>query len=70
MTMDVRLFTPEQLSQFNGSDPNLPIYLAIKGTGKLSRSLWVVFDVSQNRSMYHPGAGYHIFAGKDASRVR
>ena len=61
-------FTPEQLSQYNGSDPNLPIYLAIKGIGNLKR-LRIVFDVSQNRSMYHPGAGYHIFAGKDASRV-
>ncbi len=55
-----RQFTPTELSQYNGADPNLPIYLAIKGT---------VFDVTKRREMYTPGKGYSIFAGKDASRA-
>lgn len=36
------------------------IYVAIKGT---------VFDVTRNAASYGPGKGYHIFAGKDASRA-
>ncbi|TPX51406.1 hypothetical protein SeMB42_g00450 [Synchytrium endobioticum] len=55
-----RSFTPAELSKFDGSNPTLPVYLAIKGT---------VFDVSAQRDMYKPGAGYHVFAGRDASRA-
>lgn len=47
------------LSQYDGSDPSKPIYVAIKGK---------VFDVTPKREMYGPGAGYNIFAGKDASK--
>ncbi|KZV61981.1 progesterone binding protein [Peniophora sp. CONT] len=50
----------EQLKEFNGSDPNKPIYVAIKGT---------VFDVSPKRETYGPGASYNLFAGRDASRA-
>lgn len=46
------------LSQHDGSDPNKPIYLAIKGT---------VFDVTAKKEMYGPGGSYNIFAGKDGS---
>ncbi|KAJ3147772.1 hypothetical protein HDU89_005131 [Geranomyces variabilis] len=52
--------TPQELAKYDGSDPALPIYLAVKGT---------VFDVSAARDMYTPGSGYHVFAGKDASRA-
>ncbi|EIW72404.1 hypothetical protein M231_02964 [Tremella mesenterica] len=48
-----------ELAKYNGSDPSKPIYVAIKGK---------VYDVSPKREMYGPGAGYNIFAGKDASR--
>ncbi|KAJ3131876.1 hypothetical protein HDU90_007705 [Geranomyces variabilis] len=53
-------FTPTELCAYDGTDPNAPVYLAIKGT---------VFDVSRNRSAYAPGASYSVFAGKDASRA-
>lgn len=36
------------------------IYVAIMGT---------VFDVTRNEAAYGAGRGYHIFAGKDASRA-
>ncbi|KAJ3343772.1 hypothetical protein HDU93_006689 [Gonapodya sp. JEL0774] len=54
-----RVFTPAELSEFDGKDPAKPVYLAIKG---------VVFDVSAGKDMYQPGKGYSVFAGKDASR--
>ncbi|KAJ3169747.1 hypothetical protein HDU87_000540 [Geranomyces variabilis] len=53
-------FTPAELCAYDGTDPNAPVYLAIKGT---------VFDVSRNRSAYAPDASYSVFAGKDASRA-
>ncbi|KAJ3045049.1 hypothetical protein HK097_001302 [Rhizophlyctis rosea] len=54
-----REFSASELANYNGSDPEQPVYLAIKGT---------VFDVSKARAMYTPPAGYSVFAGKDASR--
>ncbi|GJJ72693.1 membrane-associated progesterone receptor component [Entomortierella parvispora] len=54
------VFTAEQLAKHDGTDPSLPIYVAIKGR---------VFDVSGKKEMYGPGAGYHVFAGKDASKA-
>ncbi|KAJ7958469.1 membrane steroid-binding protein 2-like [Quillaja saponaria] len=53
-------FTPQQLIQFNGTDPSKPIYLAVKGR---------VFDVTTGQSFYGPGGPYALFAGKDASRA-
>lgn len=37
-----------------------PIWVAVKG---------LVFDCSAKPDMYGPGAGYHIFAGKDGSKA-
>ncbi|KAJ3044737.1 hypothetical protein HDV00_001141 [Rhizophlyctis rosea] len=54
-----REFTPAELAKYDGSNPDAPVYLAIKGT---------VFDVTASRQMYTPPAGYSVFAGKDASR--
>lgn len=51
--------TAAELAKHDGSDPNKPVYVCIKGT---------VFDVTVKREMYEPGKGYHIFAGKDASK--
>lgn len=52
--------TPEQLLQYDGSDPEKPIYLAINGT---------IFDVSEGRKTYGPGGSYSVFAGRDATRA-
>lgn len=54
------LLTPEQLSLFNGTDPQKPIYLAINGS---------IFDVSEGRRTYGPGGSYSVFAGRDATRA-
>lgn len=51
-------FTLEQLKEFDGSDPNKPVYVSIKGT---------VFDVSAKRDTYGPGGSYALLAGKDGS---
>lgn len=53
------LLTDEQLALYNGTDPNLPVYLALNGT---------IYDVSAGRRTYGPGGSYHVFAGKDAAR--
>jgi len=52
--------TPSQLSTYDGTNPELPIYLAINGT---------VFDVTAGRHTYGPGGSYSVFAGKDATRA-
>jgi predicted heme/steroid binding protein len=52
--------TPSQLSTYDGSNPDLPIYLAINGT---------IFDVSAGRQTYGPGGSYSVFAGRDATRA-
>ncbi|ORX35024.1 cytochrome b5-like heme/steroid binding domain-containing protein [Kockovaella imperatae] len=56
----LRQFTPERLARHDGSNPNLPLYLAIDGQ---------VFDVSSNRRVYGPGGSYNFMTGKDASRA-
>ncbi|WVR06059.1 hypothetical protein IAU60_003087 [Kwoniella sp. DSM 27419] len=48
-----------ELSQYDGSDPSKPIYVAIKGR---------IFDVTPKAEMYGKGRGYNIFAGRDASK--
>lgn len=52
------LFTPEELSSYNG-ETNPKIYLSIIGR---------VFDVTEGGRHYGPGGSYHFFVGKDASR--
>lgn len=52
--------TIEELAKYDGSDPKLPIYLAVNGT---------IFDVSAGAHTYGPGGSYHAFAGHDATRA-
>ncbi|CAI2175462.1 19482_t:CDS:2 [Funneliformis geosporum] len=54
------IFTEEELAKYDGSDPNLPIYIAMNGE---------VFDVTGGGMYYGKGGGYNFFAGKDASRA-
>jgi predicted heme/steroid binding protein len=54
------LLTDAQLSLYNGSDPALPILLAINGT---------IYDVSAGARTYGPGGGYSFFSGKDGARA-
>ncbi|XP_022957722.1 membrane steroid-binding protein 1-like isoform X1 [Cucurbita moschata] len=50
----------EELKQYDGSDSEKPLLMAIKGQ---------IYDVSQSRMFYGPGGPYALFAGKDASRA-
>jgi predicted heme/steroid binding protein len=53
-------YTDTDLLSYDGSNPDLPILLAINGT---------IYDVSAGRKHYGPGGSYHFFAGRDASRA-
>ncbi|KAJ4967170.1 hypothetical protein NE237_019019 [Protea cynaroides] len=50
----------EELKAYDGSDPNKPLLMAIKGQ---------VFDVSSSRKFYGPDGPYASLSGKDASRA-
>ena len=51
--------TLDELSAYDGTDAEKPLYLAINGT---------IYDVSNGRRIYGPGGSYHVFAGTDAAR--
>ncbi|XP_027359308.1 probable steroid-binding protein 3 [Abrus precatorius] len=52
--------TDRELRSYNGSDPNKPLLMAIKGQ---------IYDVSSGRNFYGPGGPYAMFAGKECSRA-
>ncbi|XP_024364724.1 membrane steroid-binding protein 2 [Physcomitrium patens] len=52
--------TAEDLRAYDGTDPDKPLLMAIKGQ---------IYDVSRSRAFYGPGGPYALFAGKDASRA-
>ena len=54
------VWSEKELAQYDGSDPDGPILLAIDGT---------VFNVWKGRSFYGMGGEYHIMAGRDATRL-
>jgi predicted heme/steroid binding protein len=54
------ILSPAELALHNGTDPSLPIYIAINNT---------VFDVTAGKHTYGPGGSYSIFAGKHATRA-
>ncbi|CAK9293716.1 unnamed protein product [Gordionus sp. m RMFG-2023] len=54
------IFTEPFLGRFDGSNPNEPIYVSIRG---------VVFDVTSELDNYSINATLHYLAGKDVSRA-
>nr|XP_032818651.1 neudesin [Petromyzon marinus]APA19933.1 neudesin [Petromyzon marinus] len=56
----VRLFTDADIAEYNGDDPEKPIYMAVNG---------VVFDVSTGKGYYGKGASYNALAGRDSTRA-
>ncbi|KAL0491896.1 membrane-associated progesterone receptor component [Acrasis kona] len=56
---DFYVLSLKDLSHYNGSDPSLPILLAVKGR---------IYDVSSGWRFYGPGGSYGFFAGRDGSR--
>lgn len=57
---DMRIFASGELAEYDGSDPEKPIYMAIKG---------VVFDVSTGADFYGKGASYNALVGMDSTRA-
>lgn len=53
-------FTLAELKKHDGSDPALPIYIAVDGK---------VLDVSAGAKFYGSGAHYNQFAGRAATRA-
>ncbi|XP_072166571.1 neudesin-like [Diadema setosum] len=56
----VKVFTNKELSRYDGTNPDLPIYMAVKG---------VVFDVSTGKEFYGKEAPYNVLVGKDSTRA-
>lgn len=56
----IRLWTPKELSRYNGNSDNTEIYLAFLG---------LVYNVTNNGQHYSAGAEYNAFAGRDATRA-
>jgi len=56
----IRMFTKDELSLYNGTDPDKPVYLAIFGE---------VFDVTKGKQYYGKGGGYSFFSGRDGTRA-
>lgn len=54
-----RLFTYEELGQYNGEKGSKGVYISILGK---------VFDVKKGEHHYGPGNTYNVFAGRDASK--
>ncbi|MEM7135292.1 MAG: cytochrome b5-like heme/steroid binding domain-containing protein [Myxococcota bacterium] len=57
---EARDYALSELAEFDGSDPNRPLLIAIRGR---------VYDVTRGRDFYGPGGPYGMFAGKDCTRA-
>ncbi len=58
ITKKLKNFTVLELAKYDGTNPKLPIYMALDGK---------VYDVSKGRKYYKPGAVYHFLVGRDSS---
>ena len=54
----LKRYTPQELKKYDGSDPGLPIYIALNGD---------VYDVTAGKEFYQTGGPYHYLAGRDSS---
>lgn len=54
-----RIFTSQELQKYDGTNPDLPIYLALEG---------LIYDVSEGKEFYSVGGSYHYLAGKDSTK--
>ncbi|XP_033735142.1 neuferricin homolog [Pecten maximus] len=57
---EAKRFTAAEIRGYDGRDSKKPLLMAVRG---------VVFDVSDGKDFYGPGAGYHALVGRDASRA-
>ncbi len=57
---EVRDYTHAELAAYDGSDPAMPLLIAVRGQ---------VYDVTRGRSFYGPGGPYGMFAGRDCTRA-
>ena len=55
-----RDYSLEELATFDGSDPDKPLLIAVRGH---------VYDVTRGKDFYGPGGPYGMFAGKDCTRA-
>ena len=60
MQKNPRVFTREELLQYNGKDPRHPLLLSLKGR---------VLDVRTGVDYYGPDGPYKMMAGRDASKA-
>ena len=51
-------FTTSQLAEFDGTNPQKPIYIGMDG---------LVYDVTEGKKYYQTNGAYHSLAGKDSS---
>ena len=58
-TKSAKVFTDQELKKYDGSNPELPILLALDGK---------VYDVTTGKDFYKVGGPYHFLAGKDSSQ--
>lgn len=56
---DLPQYDSESLKAYNGTNINLPIYIALDG---------YVYDVTEGKRFYASGGVYHSLAGHDASK--
>lgn len=58
--IDLEEFNEDDLAEFDGSDPDKPIYISIEGD---------VYDVSAKPEFYGEGGAYNFLVGKEAAQI-
>lgn len=58
VSQDLPAMNITELSKYDGTNPDLPIYLALDGE---------IYDITPGKEFYQVGGPYHDLAGKDSS---